>query len=160
MHSLYLSIHLHLSIYLSPFLYNETVSWKDFKHSQKQNIDLQNLNFQPNRTHSLYLSFCLYFILSVATAFGLKKWTKMDPKRLFFNSKSWNSKCDAILSSNNWILNRKYWFWFFSRSPRGANDPRAVHDCSWAKKMNKNGPQTFIFHFKKLKFKMWSQFII
>ena len=123
-------------------------SWKDFKYNHKQTINLQNLNFQPNLTHSLYLSFCLYFIVSVATAFGLKKWTKMDPKRLFFNSKSWNSKCEAILLPYNWILNRKCGFWFFSGSPRGAISPRAVRDCFWAKKMNKNGPQTFIFQFK------------
>ena len=60
------------------------------------------------------------------TAFGLKKWTKMDPKRLFFTSKSWNSKCDAILSSNNWISNRKCVFCILRGSFRGANDPRAV----------------------------------
>ena len=96
---------------------------------------------------------------AVATALGLKKWTKIGPKRLFFNSKSWNSKCKAILSLYNWILNRKCGFWFVSGSSRGAISPRAVHDCFWAEKMNENGPQKFIFHFKKLKFKMWAHFI-
>ena len=87
-------------------------------------------------------------MVSVATAFGLEKWTKIDPRSLFFNSKSWNLKCELILSPYNWKLNRKCAFRCFSGSPRGALGPKAVAAAFRLEKWRKIYPKSLYLHEK------------